>query len=117
MPMLPQHNIGFLTKKARKSRTSPQFQDTRSFAAGPQFQLDAHPFQAGTEQSMGPKITPLALDCTGAVQLTPPAQAQLQATAARDGGRMEPRPCQAELSSCSGGEPAPRLKWRMKLSC
>lgn len=113
VPTLPQND----KLKARKSSTNPQLQDTSSSATGPRFQLDVQLFQAGTEQSTVPKSTLPAMDGTGAVSLPPPDQAQLQAAAARDGGRTEPGPCRARLGSCSGGEPAPQLKWKMKLGC
>lgn len=113
MPTRPQHD----KLKTRKSSTSPQLQDARSSATGPEFQLDAQLSQAGAEQSTVLKSTLPALDGTGTVRLPPPGQAQLWAAAARDGGRTEPGPRWARLSSCSGGEPAPQLKWRMKLAC
>lgn len=68
---------------------SPELQNTRSSATGPEFLWDSQLSWAGAEQSTVPKSTLPALFSTRAVRLPPPEQAQLQAAAfrGREGGQ------------------------------
>lgn len=70
MPTLPQHR----KLKPRKSSMSPELQNTRSSATGPEFLWDSQLSWAGAEQSTVPKSTLPALFSTRAVRLPPPSK-------------------------------------------